>query len=111
MVAHVVLFTPKTTLSPAARSAFVRALEAAITGIPDIARARVGRRVRSNRPYEGLAPSHEYVAILEFASVVALQRYLAHPAHQALGAAFYTALERADVTDFEVVDDVATLLG
>ena len=36
---------------------------------------------------------------------------LAHPAHQALGAAFYTALDRADVTDFELVSDVRTLLG
>lgn len=109
MVAHVVLFTPKATLSAGARAEFVRVLEAALTGIPDIAGVRLGRRFATGRAYDALGPAYEYVAILEFASPEALDRYLTHPAHIALGAAFYDSLDRAVAADYTLVDDVRAL--
>lgn len=109
MVAHVVLFTPKATLSAGARAEFVRVLEAALTGIPDIAGVRLGRRFAAGRAYDALGPAYEYVAILEFASHEALDRYLTHPAHIALGAAFYDSLDRAVAADYTLVDDVRAL--
>lgn len=105
MVAHVVLFTPKATLTAGARAEFVRVLEAALTGIPDVAGVRLGRRLTAGRAYDALGPAYEYVAILEFASPEALDRYLAHPAHVALGAAFYDSLDRAIAADYLLVDD------
>jgi hypothetical protein len=88
MVAHEVLFTPKATLSATAHSRFVRALEAALTAIPEIASVRLGRRLATTRQYAALGPVHEFVAILEFETAEALGRYLDHPAHQALGENF-----------------------
>ena len=109
MVAHIVLFTPKVTLTAEERAAFVGVLEAALTGIPEIAAVRIGRRLVSNRPYERLGPAYEFVAILEFASAEALQRYLEHPAHEALASAFYQSLDRAAVGDFAIASDVRDL--
>jgi hypothetical protein len=109
VIAHVVLFTPKTTLSATERASFVDQLEAAFTSIPGIARIRVGRRIRSDRPYETLGPQHEFVAILEFASHDALRGYLEHPAHAALAEAFYLSLDHALVGDFAIASDVRAL--
>jgi hypothetical protein len=109
VVAHVVLFTPKATLSAEERTAFLRTLEATFAAVPDIARARVGRRRPADRPYERLGERYAYLALLEFDSAAALTRYLEHPAHEALAEAFYFALERAEAGDFDLVDDVGAL--
>ena len=44
MIAHVVLFTPRTDLDTAAQEALVASLERACSDIPEIKRVRVGRR-------------------------------------------------------------------
>lgn len=111
MIAHVVLFSPKRSLTAADRAAFVGVLERALSGIPGIAAVRLGRRVISNRPYEQLGPAYEYVAILEFDSADALRRYLDHPAHDALGEAFYVSLEQGFAGDFELTSDARALLS
>jgi hypothetical protein len=109
VVAHVVLFTPKATLSADERVAFLRTLEVAFAAVPDIARARVGRRRVSEHPYERLGERYAFLALLEFDSAAALERYLQHPAHDALSEAFYVSLAQAEVGDFELVDDVGAL--
>ena len=108
-VAHVVLFTPKASVSPDQRAAFLQALETAFNAVPDIRRARVGRRLASDRPYEQLGAPFEYIAILEFDSTAALRRYLEHPAHDALAHAFYLTLDQALAGDFALADDVRAL--
>jgi hypothetical protein len=107
VIAHVVLFRPKSDLSTDSRTAFVDALRRAIDEIPDIVRARVGRRVKLGTAYDAL-PGQDYpfVAILEFADRNALAAYLAHPVHQALGEQFYLAAESALAIDYEFVDQV-----
>lgn len=104
MVAHVVLFTPKASMTPAERDAFVGTLEAALAGIPQITRATVGRRIVLGRPYDAITPPYEYVAVLEFVSRNQLASYLDHPAHDALAKQFYLHAERAAAYDVDMVD-------
>jgi hypothetical protein len=112
VVAHVVLFRPKPGLSDAERNAFIDALEAALTHIPLIQRALVGRRLTVGRPYDTQNAEHfPFAAILEFDSEASLRAYLDHPAHQRLGEQFYFAAERALVFDFALTDDPRTLLA
>jgi hypothetical protein len=103
MIAHVVLFRPKANLSPDERSAFVAALEHALTNIPLIRRARVGKRLTLGRLYDKQnAHDFPFVALLEFATEEDLRAYLEHPAHEMLGAQFYATSEAAMVFDFEL---------
>lgn len=107
MIAHVVLFRPKTDLSTMERDVFIDSLRRAIDGIPQIVRARVGRRVTLGTAYDAL-PGQDYpfMAILEFSTRADLAAYLAHPAHQALGEQFYTAAESALALDYAFVDEI-----
>ena len=105
MVAHVVLFRPKPELTSDERGAFFAALQHALTSIPVIQRARVGRRLTLGRQYDSLnAQDFPYAAILEFASDDDLRKYLEHPAHEMLGAQFYLTSEAALVYDFELLE-------
>ncbi len=105
MVAHVVLFTPKPSMTSEERDAFVGALEAALRDIPSIARATVGRRFLTGRPYDAMPmTAYEYVAVIEFASRIDLEAYLDHPAHNALGRQFYLHAEQAAAYDVDMVD-------
>ena len=102
MIAHVVLFRPKATLSDAERAAFVDALTHALTEIDLIQRATIGRRVTFGRLYEQQhAADFPYAAILEFATEADLLAYLEHPAHASLGRQFYVASEEALALDYE----------
>ena len=53
---------------------------------------------------------YEYAAILEFDTLEDLKAYLAHGAHDALGALFFEAFEVALMYDYEMTRDVITLL-
>src|SRR5262245_45748597 len=68
VIAHVVLFRPKTGLTAEDREAFVGALEQALTKIDLIQRATIGRRVKLGRLYDQTATDFPFAAILEFAS-------------------------------------------
>jgi hypothetical protein len=104
MVAHVVLFRPKADLSRDQQRAFIAALEHALSTIPQITRARVGRRVTLGRDYDAQnAQSFPFAAIIEFEDVEGLRGYLEHPAHEMLGAQFYVTSEAAMVFDFELL--------
>ena len=114
MIAHVILFQPRADLSPAQRAGLLDAIAAAASRIPAVRRFRVGRRITHGLPgYEQLAqPPFEYAAIAEFDDPEALKAYLAHPAHEAIGAHFYGSAAAALAYDFEMVDlaDAASLL-
>lgn len=103
MIAHVVLFRPKPHLSRDARQRLVDGFTRATRQIPQIRRARIGRRVTHGRPYEHLMRAdYSYAAILEFDDLDALTAYLAHEAHEVLGAAFFECFEEALIYDYEV---------
>ena len=105
MIAHVVLFRPKESLSDAERHEFIQAIEHAFTNIPSIKRATIGRRVVLGRAYDDQnRENFPYAGILEFEHEDDLRAYLDHPAHKSLGEQFYVASEAALVFDYDLLD-------
>jgi Stress responsive A/B Barrel Domain len=102
VISHIVLFRPRATLTEDERSALIESLKAAVTGIPAIKKATVGRRFLLNRPgYETQMAEHfEYSAILEFDSEADLRAYLDHPAHTGLGRLLFTSADAVLAYDF-----------
>jgi hypothetical protein len=105
VIAHVVLFTPRASLSLDERRSLVADLERACQAIPAIRRARVGRRRVLGYAYDNVGPAHfEFVVVLEFESESDLHTYLHHPAHVALGRWFHQGAEVALAEDFLIVE-------
>jgi Stress responsive A/B Barrel Domain len=103
VIAHVVLFQPRADLSPTEREAFAQSFARAVSGIPQLRRARVGERKNFARLYDRLnARSFSHIAVLEFDSETDLRAYLDHPAHEELGRRFYETAEGALVFDFDM---------
>jgi hypothetical protein len=105
MITHIVLFRPKPTLSDADRESLVEALQLAISGIPTIRRASIGRRVKLNRPgYETLmTEDYQYSAIFEFDSETDLRAYLEHPSHDALGQRLFASADAVLAYDYRCI--------
>ena len=111
MIAHVVLFTPKPHLTLDARQSLATAFADAITKIPSVRRARIGRRVTHGRPYEQLmAIDYSHAAIIEFDDLSALKTYLSDPAHDRLGAVFFASFEHALMYDFDLDEGGVALM-
>ncbi|MEW6320167.1 MAG: Dabb family protein [Acidobacteriota bacterium] len=105
MYLHLVLFKPRPDLGPARRDELVTALEHALTDIPLIRRARVGRRIVMGRVYDAANTiDFPYVAAMEFDTETDLRAYLDHPAHARIGRLFYETAEASLAYDFEVAD-------
>ena len=105
MVAHVVLLRPRVRLSAEDRGALLEAMRVAFTGIPEIRRVRVGKRLLIGRGYETqMAEHYEYSAIIEFDSEADLRVYLDHPKHLDLGKRFFETADAALVYDFTCVE-------
>jgi len=102
VIAHIVLFRPRATLTAEQRQELVNALRAAIEDISHIKRATIGKRILLNRPgYETqMAEHYEYSAILEFDSEGELRAYLDHPSHNDLGKLLFTSAEAVLAYDF-----------
>ena len=47
---------------------------------------------------------YSFAAILEFDDVASLKAYLAHEAHEALGAAFFECFEETLIYDYELAE-------
>ena len=110
MIAHVVLFRPRRDLSAEARQALATSFEAALTHIPSIRRARVGRRIAVGRRYETLMRvDYAYAAVIEFDDRAGLMAYLEHPTHEQLASRFYSVFEDALMYDFELHEGTAGL--
>lgn len=110
MITHLVLFRPRPELPETERRGLVDALATALRSIPSIRRARFGRRVTHGRGYETLMRTdYTYAALLEFDDLAGLLAYLEHPAHEALGARFFTTFEEALLYDFELGEGAAAV--
>jgi hypothetical protein len=102
VLTHVVLFRPKPGLAAADAVALVDAMERAARDIPAVRRFEVGRQAASPPAYAaGAPPDFPFVAMVWVDDRAALDAYLAHPAHQALGTAFNAALGAALIFDFD----------
>ena len=105
MVAHVVLLKLRADLSSDDREALLESMRVAFTGIPEIKRVRIGKRILLGRGYETQMAAHfEYAAIIEFDSEAELRVYLDHPQHQELGRRFFESADAALVYDYTLVD-------
>jgi hypothetical protein len=105
MIAHLVLFTPRPTLSRDEGLQFHHALTTALETIPSIVSYRVGRRVRTGAAYDVTAIDFEFFALIEFNDRQGLADYLSHPAHAELGRVFHETSERALALDYDAVGD------
>jgi len=105
MVSHVVLLKPRATLTEGELNALLDSMRVAFTGIPEIKRVRIGKRILLGRGYETQMAEHfEYSAIIEFDSEADLRVYLDHPQHQELGQRFFDSVDAALVYDYATVD-------
>ena len=105
MVTHLVLMKPRPDLSVADREQLIAAFERALTEIPTLRHARVGRRIMHGAGYEaGMPDTADYLVAIEFENVEGLAAYLRHPAHEELGARFTDSLAGALVYDFEGIE-------
>jgi hypothetical protein len=105
VVAHVVLLKLRATMTAGDREALLDAMKTAFTGIPEVRRVRIGRRLLIGRGYESQMAEHfDYSAIIEFDSEADLRIYLDHPKHLELGRRFFESAASALVYDYTTVD-------
>jgi hypothetical protein len=105
MVVHVVLFRPRADAGEDERRAFVDAIVRARREIPGIRRFSLGRRIMREVSYAQAMPEDfTFAAVIEFDDADALRAYLRHPAHDELGARFWSTSEAALAYDYEVGD-------
>jgi len=101
MIAHVVLFEPKATITEADREIFLDAMRIAFKEIPTVTRSMVAERQLIGAGYEAKLGDHtySYVSMVEFEDVQALKAYLDHPLHQRLGQLFWQYCDRTTIID------------
>lgn len=110
MIAHLVLFRPRSDLDGNATRALAAAFSAAARQIPSLRRCRVGRRLRLGHAYElTMREDYSHAAVLEFDDVAGLNAYLEHPAHAVMAGLFFTSVEQALLSDFDLGDGVAAI--
>jgi len=101
MIAHVVLFEPKATITEADRENFLDAMRTAFKEIPTVTRSMVARRLLIGAGYEAKLgdTTYSYVSVVEFDGVTGLKEYLEHPLHQRLGQLFWQYCDRTTIVD------------
>jgi hypothetical protein len=103
VVAHVVLFRPRREFEGIDTERLIGEFLRRVTAIPEVRRARAGRRALIGAEYERLPQPHvSYVAILEFDDSAGLQAYLSAPAHEEIGRRFWEVSEEQLIYDFEL---------
>lgn len=116
MIAHIVLFEPKSSLDQSQKLAFAQSVIETCRSIAGVKRISVGKRVDVDPGYARLMgdTTYKYSAVLEFDDTEGLVRYLRDPKHEVLGRLFWQYCERAIVSEVEWFDvddaDVASKL-
>jgi hypothetical protein len=101
MIAHVVLFEPKATITDQDRETFLDVMKAAFREIPTVKRSMVAKRELFGAGYESKIgdQTYSYVCVAEFEDVDSLKAYLEHPLHQRLGQLFWQYCDRTLIVD------------
>jgi hypothetical protein len=101
MIAHVVLFEPKATVTDHDRETFLDAMKTAFKEIPTVTRSMVAKRELIGAGYESKIgdKTYSYVCVAEFADADGLRAYLEHPLHQRLGQLFWQYCDRTLIVD------------
>ncbi len=103
MIAHIVLFTPKTGVTAESMRSFAQSVLAVCSSLPSIQRAVIGKAIAVDPGYARSMghTTYKYAAVLEFADSQALIEYLRHPQHHALGQLFWEICEATVVVEIE----------
>ena len=106
MIAHLVLFEPKSSSSTEEREAFLRELRRVIGTINEVQHANIGTIFSLGVMPENLigGSTYSYASVIEFSDKAGLERYLKHPVHDELRRLFWTMCERTVVADAELFD-------
>ena len=101
MIAHVVLFEPKATITEADRETFLDAMKVAFKEIPTVMRSMVARRQLIGAGYEAKIgdQTYSYVSVVEFENIEGLNEYLGHQLHTRLGQLFWQYCDRTLIVD------------
>jgi stress responsive alpha/beta barrel protein len=106
MISHIVLFEPKAGLSESEVRDFAQHIRMAMSAVPTVRRAMVGRRVEISPGQDrnfGDA-TYSFSAVVEFDDSKGLIEYLQHPKHVELGCLFWQHCARTVVLEVESVD-------
>ena len=103
MIAHVVLFEPKSATTVADRDAFIEVMQAAVQGIETVRRSFIGLRQQVGVSYEAKVgdPIYTYASVVEFDDLDGLRYYLNHPLHIKVGQLFWQHCERTMIVDVD----------
>jgi len=105
MISHIVLFEPKPDLSESDVRDFAQHLKAAMTAVPSVRRAVVGRKVEIHSSGRNFGDAtYSFSAVVEFDDSKGLIEYLQHPKHVELGRLFWLHCAKAVVLEVESVD-------
>ena len=106
MIAHVILYKPRTGISDETKTSILQGLAEAASSVPTIRRLRVGQRVTHGLPgYEqAMREDFHYCVIVEFDDVDGLRAYLSHPAHGSIGRHFTESAANSLAYDYEMLD-------
>lgn len=106
MIAHIVLFRPKSGVTSEQRRSFAQALAAVGRDIGEIKRAFVGRAVDLAVGYQQQLgeTTYPYAAVIEFDDTSGLVAYLNHPTHAELGRLFWEFCDATTIVDVETAD-------
>lgn len=106
MIAHIVLFNPKSTVTDVQLLSCAQLLERLSREVPGVLRASAGRSISIDPGY--LRPlgdkTYQNVCVLEFKDRSSLVAYLTHPLHRELGQLFWEICESSVILESEMVD-------
>jgi hypothetical protein len=117
VIAHIVLFQPKTTVTVDQKRSFARLLGEISRSVGSIKRAYVGRSTNTDPGYDRSfgETTYRFAAVLEFDDEAGLLEYLNHPTHRALGALFWEICEATAIVEVEALrlgdDDLSGFLA
>jgi Stress responsive A/B Barrel Domain len=106
MIAHIVLFNPKSNATPEVLLSCAQLLERLAREVPGVIRASAGRSIALDPGYPRSFGEKTYqnVCVVEFGDRESLLNYLNHPIHRELGRLFWEMCDSAIVTESEMVD-------
>jgi hypothetical protein len=103
MIAHIVLFSPRTEISEERLRAFAQSVLAICQTIPSVSRAVIGKALQVDPGYSRSMgdTTYQFAAVLEFENQTSLVAYLTHPSHHQLGRAFWEVCESTVVIEVD----------
>ena len=103
MIAHVVLFEPKSNTTMAERDAFIELLRVTFSDVSTVQRSFIGLRQKIGVSYESKVgeTAYSYASVVEFEDIEGLKTYLEHQLHVKVGQLFWQHCDRTMIVDVD----------